>query len=145
MRKLLPIVIAATFTAVSYAPTIASENGTKVERGSHDGTKVDRGSHDGKKAKRGSHDGANHDAMSAPDNVNEAEAKGKINTIDADAGVVNVTHEPVEALGWPTMTMDLPVTRRVDLTAVKPGTDVTFKLKKGRDKKFRIIAITPDE
>ncbi len=135
MRNLLPLAIAAAITAVSFAPTFASESGTKTERGSHDGTK----------SKRGSHDGMEHGEMKTPEGVNEAEAKGKINTIDADAGIVNVTHEPVEALGWPTMTMDLPVTRRVDLSTVKPGTDVTFKLKKGRDKTFRIIAITPAE
>ncbi|MEL6297479.1 MAG: copper-binding protein [Pseudomonadota bacterium] len=87
----------------------------------------------------------NHGAMKmkAPADVTEAEAKGKINSVDADSGKVNVTHEPVEALGWPTMTMDLPVTRRVDLSAVKPGADVTFKLKKGRDDQFRITEITP--
>ena len=135
MGKFLPLAIAAAITAVSFAPTFASESGTKTERGSHDGTK----------AKRGSHDGMEHGEMKAPEGVNEAEAKGKINTIDAEAGVVNVTHEPVAALGWPTMTMDLPVTRRVDLNAVKPGTDITFKLKKGRDDKFRITEITPAE
>jgi len=127
MRNFARLTLAAAIMLASVAPTIASETGTKTKRGSMN------------------HGEMNHGEMKAPKNVNEAEAKGKINTIDADAGVVNVTHEPVEALGWPTMTMDLPVTRRVDLTAVKPGTDISFTLKKGRDDKFRITEITPVE
>ena len=94
-------------------------------------------------AEEKSHKGHGAMKMEAPSNVTEASATGKINSIDADGGKVNVTHDPVEALGWPTMTMDLPVTRRVDLSAVKPGADVTFKLKKGRDNQFRITEITP--
>ncbi len=81
--------------------------------------------------------------MEAPAGVTEAEAKGKINSVDTEGGKVNVTHDPVPTIGWPKMTMDLPVTRRVDLSTVKPGTEVTFKLKKGRDNQFRIIEITP--
>lgn len=97
-----------------------------------DKMKMDHGSHGSMK-------------MEAPADVTEAEAKGKVNSIDADGGTVNVTHDPVPALGWPAMTMDLPVTRRVDLSAVKPGTPVTFKLKKGRDNQFRIIDIAPSQ
>ena len=81
--------------------------------------------------------------MSAPEGTNEASVAAVINSIDADGGKVNVTHEPVPALGWPKMTMDLPVTRRVDLGTVKTGSNVMIKLKKGRDKQFRVIAIDP--
>jgi Cu(I)/Ag(I) efflux system protein CusF len=97
------------------------------------------------KMDHGSHDSHGSMKMEAPADVTEAEAKGKVNSIDADGGTVNVTHDPVPALGWPAMTMDLPVTRRVDLSAVKPGTPVTFKLKKGRDNQFRIIDIAPSQ
>ena len=83
--------------------------------------------------------------MEAAGNATEAEVKGKVNSIDTDGGNVNITHEPVPALGWPAMTMDLPVTRRVDLSAVKPGAPVTFKLKKGRDNQFRITDIAPSQ
>jgi hypothetical protein len=41
------------------------------------------------------------------------------------------------------MTMDLPVTRRVDLSTVKPGDDVILSLKQGRDKQYRVIDIMP--
>lgn len=90
------------------------------------------------KDKRGSH---GHEAMKTPTDTNEAVAVGVVNSINEDTRAVNITHEPVEALGWPTMTMDMPVTRRVDLATVKTGEKVHFKLKKGRDKKFRIIGI----
>ncbi len=41
------------------------------------------------------------------------------------------------------MTMDLLVTKRVDLTPIKAGDKVDFKLKLGRDKTYRIIEINP--
>lgn len=91
------------------------------------------------------HSGHGTMKMEAPADVTEAEAKGTINSVDAEGGKINITHEPVEAIGWPKMTMDLPVTRRVDLSAVKLGAPVTFKLKKGRDNQFRITEITPAE
>lgn len=83
--------------------------------------------------------------MPAPAGTTEAEGEGVINTVDASAGKVNLTHDPIEALKWPKMTMDLAVTRRVDLASIKPGTKVTFKLKLGRDKQYRVIELTPTE
>ena len=86
-----------------------------------------------------------HGAMQAPKGSNEAEAIGVVNSVDAGARSMNITHEPVKELGWPKMTMDLPVTRRVDLSAVEQGAKVRFRLKQGRDKQFRIIAIEAAE
>ena len=81
--------------------------------------------------------------MEAPAGITEAKGEGVINTVDATGGKVNLTHDPIEELKWPKMTMDLPVTRRVDLAEIKPGTKVTFKLKLGRDKQYRVIELTP--
>ena len=89
------------------------------------------------------HDSMNHGDMKAMDNKTEAMAVGVVNSIDEKAGKINVTHEPVPELGWPKMTMDLPVTRRVDLSSVKTGTPVNITLKQGRDKQFRVMAIEP--
>ncbi len=91
--------------------------------------------------KKGSH--AGHAQMKAVEGNKEAVAVGVINSVDASSGKINVTHEPVPALGWPKMTMDLPVTRRVDLATIKPGSTVQFTLKQGRDKQFRVMAIEP--
>jgi Cu(I)/Ag(I) efflux system protein CusF len=87
------------------------------------------------------HSKMGHGAMQAPTTDGEATAIGVINSVDTQGGKVNVTHEPVKKLGWPTMTMDLAVTKRVDLSTVKPGSNVKFKLKLGRDKQYRITEI----
>lgn len=126
--------IAALSVALITAPAIASDD---TARGSNSGEA--RGSHDGEA--RGSHSG-DHSAMAAPAS-GQAVAEGVVNTIDMDTGVINVTHEPVEALGWPQMTMDLPTTRRVDLSSIQVGQPVSITLKQGRDKQFRVIAIEP--
>ncbi len=91
-----------------------------------------------KKTKTPGHD---HSAMKAPEGKTEAKAQGVINKIDAEKKSINITHEPVESLGWPKMTMDLPVTKRVDLSTVKTGEKVEFTLKQGRDKQYRVIGI----
>lgn len=79
------------------------------------------------------------------DHAKKTEAVGKavINAIDAEARSVNLTHEPMPELDWPKMTMDLPVTRNVDLSTTKPGDQVEFTIKLSRDKKYRIIKISP--
>ncbi|KUO65170.1 MAG: hypothetical protein APF80_14215 [Alphaproteobacteria bacterium BRH_c36] len=69
----------------------------------------------------------------------EADGVGVINSVDADKGTVNITHEPMPKLGWPTMTMDLPVTKKVDLGDIKAGEKVDFRIKLGRDKQYRVI------
>jgi len=81
--------------------------------------------------------------------MNSAGARGTIpvnaviNKINAAKGSVNVTHDPIPALKWPSMTMDLPVTKRVDLSKLKAGASVILSLKQGRDKQYRIAEITP--
>ncbi|MGD9783672.1 MAG: copper-binding protein [Hyphomicrobiaceae bacterium] len=86
-----------------------------------------------------------HGAMSheAKTDVTEAEGVGVINAIDTTKKEVNLTHEPMSTLGWPSMTMDLPVTAKVDLGTVKAGDKVSFRLKLGRDKVYRITEIAP--
>ena len=73
----------------------------------------------------------------------EAEGTGILNSIDADKKQVNVSHDPMPALSWPSMTMALPVTSKVDLGSLKAGDKIAFKLKLGRDKTYRVIEITP--
>jgi Cu(I)/Ag(I) efflux system protein CusF len=71
--------------------------------------------------------------------ANQAMGMGTLHSIDLEKRTVNLTHEPMPALNWPKMTMDLPVTSRVDLAAVKPGDHIHFTLKLGRDDVYRII------
>jgi Cu(I)/Ag(I) efflux system protein CusF len=75
----------------------------------------------------------------------EVSVKAVINSIDAAKLMANVTHEPIPALHWPQMTMDLPLTAKVDLAAVKPGMNAVISIKHGRDGQFRITSIKPAE
>lgn len=129
MRSFIVAGTLAIALAVGTGAALASDT-----KGSHSGAK---GSHSGAK---GSHSG--HE-MKAVEGNKEAVAVGIINSVDADGGKINITHEPVPALGWPKMTMDLPVTRRVDLSSIKAGSSVSITLKQGRDKQFRVMAIEP--
>ena len=55
---------------------------------------------------------------------------------------VNLQHEAVPALGWPAMTMDLPLAEGVLTEGLKPGDKVTFDLGKHNDD-YLITAIRP--
>ncbi len=46
---------------------------------------------------------------------------GKVNEIKADQKKVNLDHDPVDEWGWPTMTMDFPVSDGVDLGEFEKG------------------------
>ena len=58
----------------------------------------------------------------------QAAAVGTVNTVDPAKHSVNVTHQPIKTLGWPSMTMGFPVAPSVDLAAIKPGQRVNFTL-----------------
>jgi len=90
-------------------------------------------------AQKGDHSG--HDGGHA--GQSEAKATAVVHKVDAAKGTVNVTHDPVPELNWPEMTMDLPVTKRVDLAKLKAGDKVRITIKQGVDKQFRITAIVP--
>lgn len=94
------------------------------------------------KAGHSGHDGS-HAGHSMGDSASEAKATAVIHKVDAAKGTVNVTHDPVPELNWPKMTMDLPVTKRVDLTKLKAGDKVRITIKQGVDKQFRVTAIVP--
>jgi Cu/Ag efflux protein CusF len=68
-------------------------------------------------------------------------AMGVINTVDAEARSINLTHEPIPDIGWPAMTMDLAVSDSADLSGLEAGTGVSFTLEKGPDDIFRIGTI----
>lgn len=59
-------------------------------------------------------------------------------------GKLNITHEPIKALGWPAMKMDFGVAKDVDLASVKPGDRVNFTLVKTGKYEYVITAINPN-
>jgi Cu(I)/Ag(I) efflux system periplasmic protein CusF len=70
-----------------------------------------------------------------------ASGQGLINSVDQSQGLVNITHEPMPALNWPEMTMDLPVVEGVDLESIRAGDAVRFRVELGADQVYRITAI----
>lgn len=54
---------------------------------------------------------------------------GKVVEVDAKANHVTLAHEPIPALGWPSMTMGFDVKDAQQLKALKPGDQVEFELK----------------
>jgi Cu(I)/Ag(I) efflux system periplasmic protein CusF len=73
----------------------------------------------------------------------DAHATGTINSVDPAQHKINVSHQPIPAIGWPAMTMDFAVAPSVDLRAVKPGARINFTMEKGQGDMYEIKAITP--
>jgi len=69
------------------------------------------------------------------------QGKGTINSVDAKAGKINITHEPIASLGWEGMTMDFEVQDKSVLANLKKGQKVTFKLVEPRKGKYVISEI----
>jgi len=54
-------------------------------------------------------------------------AVGTLDAVDAKAGTVTVTHEPVASLKWPAMTMEFVPANKGLVADVKPGTAIDFE------------------
>ena len=66
--------------------------------------------------------------MAAPsEGGNEHMAQGTVNSIDAAAGTVNISHEPVESAGWPAMTMSFKLADPDAATGLAAGQRVEFR------------------
>jgi Cu/Ag efflux protein CusF len=72
-----------------------------------------------------------------------AQGTGTVNSVDVAAHRVNVSHGPIPAIGFPSMTMDFAVAPSVDLQAVKPGIRVNFTIEKGEGGMYVIQSIAP--
>lgn len=56
------------------------------------------------------------------------QATGVLREISVSNGTVKLKHDPIPELGWPAMTMNLPVSDDVDLSALKPGDRIRFSI-----------------
>jgi copper(I)-binding protein len=56
---------------------------------------------------------------------------------------VNVTHDPIPALGWPSMTMDLALLGDATTDNLAPGDGIVFELERGADRVYGIARIWP--
>lgn len=99
-------------------------------------------------------------ADSHPHNMNQADmhrgaqgqmehmghmGQGTVNTIDMQNMKVNMTHGPIQSLGWPGMTMDFKVKDAAVLHGIKPGQKVSFELVKEGPKQYFVTRITPQQ
>jgi Cu(I)/Ag(I) efflux system periplasmic protein CusF len=69
-------------------------------------------------------------------------ATGTIKKVDAAKRTVNLSHGPIPAVNWPAMTMDFAVAPEVDLSVLKPGQQVEFKMK-GSGMTYTITEVKP--
>lgn len=86
--------------------------------------------------------------MSMPTGSSQAEGEkpagvGTVNAVKTSERKVNLSHEPIPAIKWPSMTMDFPAASSVDLSQVKPGTKVQFTLSRGANGAYTIESIKP--
>jgi len=93
-----------------------------------------------------SHSGMDHSAMDMNvDAMAEAvHAEAVVNTIGETS--VNVSHGPIPEIGWPPMTMDMPLVENAEVAdGISEGDTVTIMLMKGDDGMYGIAAMTPKE
>ncbi len=72
----------------------------------------------------------------------EIAGKGTVNAVDPGAHKINLTHEPIAALGWPAMRMTFQANRTIDLKALKAGAQVDFVLEK-KGSGYEVKSVTP--
>lgn len=87
----------------------------------------------------GMHEG--HAMKMAAKDAQSHKAKGTVNKVNPD-GTVNITHGPVDSLGWPGMTMDFQVKDKALLKGIKAGQKIDFEIGR-QDGGFLITAIKP--
>ncbi|MCB1766808.1 MAG: copper-binding protein, partial [Candidatus Competibacteraceae bacterium] len=67
--------------------------------------------------------------------------EGVINTVERETRTLNVTHEPIPELKWPTMTMDFPVAKGVKLDGLQSESRMRFRISEGEDGRYQIDAV----
>ena len=67
--------------------------------------------------------------------------EGEVNTVMPDHRMVNITHGPVEAWGWPEMTMDFDVAQSVDIESLKAGQTLHFEVTKSSEGNYEVTGI----
>jgi Cu(I)/Ag(I) efflux system membrane fusion protein len=84
-------------------------------------------------------------AASTPEAAREVghKAAGSVDSIDAKAGTVSLSHGPVPTLKWPAMTMEFRVAHAALLAGLKPGQAVKFEFVERQPGEYVVTAIAP--
>jgi len=60
-------------------------------------------------------------------------------------GTVNVSHDPIPEIGWPAMTMDMPLMENAEMMGeIEVGAPITMMLVKGDDGMYSVAALMAD-
>jgi Cu(I)/Ag(I) efflux system protein CusF len=70
------------------------------------------------------------------------QGQGTVNSVDAEAGKVNLSYGPIPSLGWKAKTTNFEVQDRTLLASLKKGQKVAFTLVEGRKGQYAISEIT---
>jgi Cu(I)/Ag(I) efflux system periplasmic protein CusF len=97
----------------------------------------------GHEAHRGMSDMASAPMQRVHEGHDDAHATGTVNAVDPAAHKINLSHQPIPALGWPAMTMDFPVAPLVDLSRIKPGSRVNFSIERNKSGMYEIQSVQP--
>ncbi len=84
---------------------------------------------------------ADHGAAHGHQEMRTAEGVGTVQSVAADAGSVVLAHEPIAALRWPAMTMELALADPALADRVSPDDRVTFVLRQTGETDYEIIEL----
>src|SRR6266850_1293483 len=143
-----------TFTPVEVEPGMEANGKTEIRKGLEPGQKVVvsgqflidseaslRASEarmvEGPSAAESSKPAAQKPAAAAP------KGTGKVLSVDAVSGHVELAHDPIASLQWPAMSMGFQVEDKSQLSSIKPGDRVEFELnpKPNQDGEFTLRSI----
>ena len=66
-----------------------------------------------------------------------------MDSVDAKAGTVSISHGPIASLKWPAMTMEFKVANASLLQALKPGAKVAFEFVERQPGEWVITSVKP--
>ncbi|KTF15272.1 efflux RND transporter periplasmic adaptor subunit [Pseudoalteromonas sp. H105] len=79
--------------------------------------------------------------MQTPIEAARVWGKGVVNNVMKHHRMVNISHEPMDELGWPSMTMDFTLAEGMDMQALKAGQTLHFELTKAAEGNYLISGI----
>ncbi len=89
--------------------------------------------------------GMDHANMPITDQQMEGSVHAAATINEIGDGKANVSHGPIPEIGWPAMTMDLPLLEGAEMMGeASPGDEVMLMLIKGDDGMYAIGAIMPN-
>jgi len=71
-------------------------------------------------------------------------ASGRVDAVNLRQHRIRISHGPIEALSWPSMTMEFPVRAGVDLSGIKVGQELRFALVQGQAGEYAIEQVFSD-